>query len=383
MVKANKQAEKKAFQLVKDELGGDFGRDYLSQKCILPEGEPARKDTFTITVDGKERRVLRPDLDDDDDGAKGKVKDSDTPAKKVDHGWAEMVRSVRTYGVQTPIEVDEEGRILRGVGRWLACQHLRIDCPFRVVQIGELAKRWCMKPEDARKSFIRHGKLARTVLTERQRMAMVRAEIEDDYRRGKEDGGKHSTHRVIAQRLGVSHVTVSNLRKKMIRDDKDGKFSSQPIKWMWSANGKRHAFDCKPLTAQQRGEEDKAKEKKANERKAELAKEKRAEVKEYLATEAGKQLLAEMEAKDATEDEAKGLPDASELGTPPVLLRKVKELFAAAKAKAKKLQATTMHVPMLKIETSRTVPVTIRRGEIIVVECVPKAEDATASEEAA
>jgi ParB/RepB/Spo0J family partition protein len=114
------------------------------------------------------------------------------------HQFRALVEDIRERGVLVPIEIDEIGQILDGHHRWQACQQLGItDFPI-VVRSGmtELQKR----------THARSLNAVRRQLNRLEKRELIEQELFDN---------PSSSNNSIAKRLGVSDVTVANVRKQL------------------------------------------------------------------------------------------------------------------------------------------------------------------------
>lgn len=115
-----------------------------------------------------------------------------------------LLEDISVRGVLIPIEVDELGQILDGHHRYQACKDLGIvDIPF-VVRTGmnELEKR----------SHARSLNAMRRQLNRREKRELIAQELFDR---------PSSSNNSIAKRLGVSDVTVANVRTSLGLDGVD------------------------------------------------------------------------------------------------------------------------------------------------------------------
>lgn len=117
-----------------------------------------------------------------------------------------LVADIRERGVLVPIEIDEEGEILDGHHRYSACIEIGID-PNEIptiVRTGftELEKR----------SHARSLNAMRRQLTRKQRRMLIEQELIDN---------PSQSNNSVAKRLGVSDMTVANVRTRLGLDGVD------------------------------------------------------------------------------------------------------------------------------------------------------------------
>lgn len=117
-----------------------------------------------------------------------------------EHEFAALKADIALHGVQVPIEVDEVGEIIDGHHRFKAAMALgmRMDMLPVVVRSG------LSVTEKRQRS--RSMNLQRRHLTSKQKRSLIEDELRDD------DGQSNLS---IAQRLGVSDVTVGAVRRKL------------------------------------------------------------------------------------------------------------------------------------------------------------------------
>ena len=111
--------------------------------------------------------------------------------------YAALERSIREYGVQVPITVDEHGVVIDGHHRQTIAQSLGVHCPqTRVFDKTDLEKR----------TLALTLNLDRRNLTREQRRAIVEASVKAD---------PQLSDRAHAQRTGVTHPTVARVREQL------------------------------------------------------------------------------------------------------------------------------------------------------------------------
>src|SRR5262249_33616083 len=113
--------------------------------------------------------------------------------------FAVFAATLQAQGQLDSILVDEEGNVLDGYARWFACVKEGLGTPKLQVVPG-------LGDDAAKITWIRSRKLARHHLTEKQRMAIVSAEIKAHPERSSS---------WTAKLLGVSVTTVSNYRSRL------------------------------------------------------------------------------------------------------------------------------------------------------------------------
>lgn len=108
-----------------------------------------------------------------------------------------LVSSIAQYGLRHPIEVDEDGEVLDGHHRLVACTILDITPDYVVREFED---------EEEKISYVKKANLARRHLTTEEKRQL----IADELRRKPE-----SSNNSIAKMLGVSDRTVGNVRTSL------------------------------------------------------------------------------------------------------------------------------------------------------------------------
>ena len=112
--------------------------------------------------------------------------------------YAELKADIASRGVQVAVEYDEDGNILDGHHRILACTELGITDWPKVVRVG--------MSEEQKREHARKLNMARRHLTREQRQELIRQQLIDT---------PEKSDRQIAHVFGVSPTTVGTARKGM------------------------------------------------------------------------------------------------------------------------------------------------------------------------
>lgn len=136
-----------------------------------------------------------------------------------------LIESIAQHGVINPLLVTPTGDIVDGTMTYLVLKSQGVedkDIPYLVMDD--------LTDEQSCKTFMRKMKLGRTNLTEQDRRRLIVDEVIDDANRPEKE---HWTSRRMAQKLGVSHVTIEKTRKEQEREGLIG-----PIRFVLAEDGR-------------------------------------------------------------------------------------------------------------------------------------------------